>query len=91
MYPVIQLVTERILHTKSILPEEQTVLLTSPSIRHSRIPLVGDWDGDGDDTVGIYRNSAFYLRNSNTAGPADLAFNYGIPGDTQLVGDWEGW
>ena len=42
------------------------------------------------DTVGIYRNSAFFLRNSNSAGNADLAFNYGIPGDTPLVGDWDG-
>jgi PKD repeat protein len=45
---------------------------------------------NGTTTVGIYRNSAFYLRNSNTAGPANLSFNYGIPGDTQLVGDWDG-
>ena len=22
-------------------------------------PLVGDWNGDGTDTVGIYRNGAF--------------------------------
>ncbi len=45
---------------------------------------------NGINTVGIYRNGAFYLRNSNSAGPADLAFNYGIPGDTPLVGDWDG-
>lgn len=45
----------------------------------SDIPLVGDWDGNGNDTVGVYRNSKFYLRNSNTAGPANLAFNYGVP------------
>jgi hypothetical protein len=32
----------------------------------------GDWDGDGDDTVGIYRNGTFYIRNSNTAGNADI-------------------
>jgi len=40
---------------------------------------------------GIYRNSAFYLRNSNTAGIADLVFGYGIPGDTPLAGAWNGW
>jgi len=40
--------------------------------------------------IGVYRNSAFYLRNSNSAGNADLAFNYGVPGDTPLVGDWDG-
>ena len=56
----------------------------------SDTPLVGDWDGNGVDTVGIYRNGAFYLRNSNSAGTADLAFGYGIPGDTPVVGDWNG-
>jgi murein DD-endopeptidase MepM/ murein hydrolase activator NlpD len=40
--------------------------------------------------IGVYRTSAFSLRNSNSAGNADLAFNYGIPGDTPLVGDWDG-
>jgi hypothetical protein len=40
--------------------------------------------------IGIYRNGAFYLRNSNTAGNADMAFGYGIPGDTPLVGNWDG-
>ncbi len=54
-----------------------TITVTSPAV-------------NGTTTVGIYRNSAFFLRNSNSAGPADLAFNYGIPGDTQLVGDWDG-
>jgi PKD repeat protein len=42
------------------------------------------------DTVGIYRNGAFYLRNTNTAGPADIAFGYGIATDTPLIGDWNG-
>ena len=34
-------------------------------------PVVGDWNGDGDDTIGIYRNGSFYLRNNNTIGFAD--------------------
>ena len=44
----------------------------------------------GTGTVGIYRSGAFYLRNSNSAGSADLAFVYGIDGDTPLAGDWNG-
>ena len=54
------------------------------------IPLLGDWDCDGVDTVGMYRpTSGFvYLRNSNTFGTADLEFFFGIPGDLPLVGDW---
>ena len=32
------------------------------------LPVAGDWNGDGIDTVGVFRNGIFYLRNSNTSG-----------------------
>jgi hypothetical protein len=56
------------------------------------IPLVGDWDCDGDDTVGMFRpgNGFVYLRNSNDFGVADITFWYGIGGDVPFVGDWNG-
>ncbi|MCZ7402833.1 MAG: hypothetical protein O8C61_11490 [Candidatus Methanoperedens sp.] len=44
----------------------------------------------GSDTVGIYRNGSFYLRNANSAGSADMSFIYGMDGDIPLVGDWNG-
>ncbi|NNC43847.1 MAG: hypothetical protein HKO03_11480, partial [Acidimicrobiia bacterium] len=55
-------------------------------------PLVGDWDCDGTDTVGMYRrsNGFVYLRNSNDFGVADLEFFFGEDGDLPLVGDWNG-
>ena len=53
-------------------------------------PVVGDWDGDGDATIGIYRNGSFYLRNSNTIGFADKVFAFGQPGDQPIAGDWDG-
>jgi hypothetical protein len=53
-------------------------------------PVVGDWDGNGTATIGIYRNGSFYLRNSNTIGFADFVFAFGIPGDQPLAGDWDG-
>ena len=56
----------------------------------SDCPIVGDWDGDGDDTIGIYRNGSFYLRNSNTIGFADIVFPFGVPGDQPIAGDWDG-
>ncbi len=52
-------------------------------------PVVGDWDGDGVDTIGIYRNGVFYLRNSNTIGFADIVFSFGSPGDQPIAGDWD--
>ena len=53
-------------------------------------PVVGDWDGDGTVTIGIYRNGFFYLRNENTIGFADVVFPFGTPGDQPIAGDWDG-
>ena len=53
-------------------------------------PVVGDWDGNGTVTIGIYRNGYFYQRNSNTIGFADVVFPFGTPGDQPIAGDWNG-
>ena len=53
-------------------------------------PVVGDWNGDGNATIGIYRNGNFYLRNENTIGFADKVFAFGAPGDQPIAGDWDG-
>jgi len=56
------------------------------------IPFIGDWNGNGTQTVGLYRESAgfLFLRNSNTQGIADTEIFYGDPGDIPLAGDWNG-
>jgi hypothetical protein len=56
------------------------------------LPMMGDWDGDGIDTPGLYRQSDgfVYLRNSNTQGIADTRFFFGNPGDVPLAGDFDG-
>ena len=43
-------------------------------------------------TIGVYRpsNNTFYLRNSSTAGPADLIVPFGQTNDLPLTGDWDG-
>jgi hypothetical protein len=53
-------------------------------------PVVGDWDGNGTATIGIYRDGSFYLRNSNTLGFAELVFPFGQVGDQPVAGDWDG-
>jgi hypothetical protein len=53
-------------------------------------PIVGDWDGDGTATIGIYRDGQFFLRNENSIGYADLVFPFGAPGDQPVAGDWDG-
>jgi len=54
--------------------------------------FTGDWDCDGVDTPGLYRQSdgLVYLRQSNTQGVADLEFYFGDPGDVPLIGDFNG-
>jgi hypothetical protein len=56
------------------------------------VPFTGDWDCDGDDTPGLYRQSDgyVYVRNSNTQGIADVAYFFGNPGDFPVAGDFNG-
>ena len=56
------------------------------------IPLMCDWDGDGTDTVGVYRGStgSVFLRNSNTQGFSELETLLGQSGDLPICGDWNG-
>ena len=53
-------------------------------------PVVGDWDGDGVDEVGLHRESSglFYWRNTRTTGIADGEIYFGDPGDRFVSGDW---
>jgi len=61
------------------------------------IPLLGDWDGDGVDTPGVYRpvDGSAHLTNQIPAfgsgeTPVDLFFHFGLPGDRVFAGDWDG-
>jgi hypothetical protein len=56
------------------------------------MPFMGDWDGDGEATPGLYRQADgfVYIRDTNTQGVADLEFFFGNPGDVPLVGDFDG-
>ncbi|MBI4914591.1 MAG: hypothetical protein HY825_01975 [Acidobacteria bacterium] len=56
----------------------------------SDLAVRGDWDGDGVDSVGVYRGGTFYLRNANSAGAGDVVFAFGGPGDVPISGDWDG-
>jgi hypothetical protein len=53
-------------------------------------PVVGDWDGDGVDEIGLHRESAgfFYFRNTLDTGIADGQFYFGNPADRFIAGDW---
>jgi hypothetical protein len=55
-------------------------------------PILGDWDCDGTDTPGMYRQSDgfVYLSNANRSQVADIRFFFGNPGDVPLAGDFNG-
>ncbi len=52
--------------------------------------LIGDWDGNGTDTITVRRGKTFHVANSLRAGNADYAFQYGRATDVILIGDWDG-
>jgi hypothetical protein len=54
------------------------------------VPFSGDWNCDGIDTPGLYRQSDgyVYVRNTNTQGIADISYFFGNPGDIPLAGDF---
>jgi hypothetical protein len=62
------------------------------------VPVVGDWDGDGTFTIGIFRpatapgsQAQWYLSNSNISNNTDIGpFAFGDYGDVPVVGDWDG-
>jgi hypothetical protein len=56
------------------------------------IPIVGDWDGDEDDTPGVrlLGLNRWELSNENVLKfTPDVAFNFGSAGDFPIAGDWD--
>ena len=76
------------LRTTAASPAEVTATLTSSGV----VPIVGDWDGDGVDTIGSYSptTSTFFLRNANTDGSPTITVPFGVAGVQSLpvCGDW---
>ena len=53
--------------------------------------LVGDWDGDGKDTVALRKGGQFAFSNASPAsGTPKFTLAWGLATDTVLVGDWNG-
>ncbi|MGB5730948.1 MAG: L,D-transpeptidase [Acidimicrobiia bacterium] len=55
-------------------------------------PIAGDFDGNGTDTVGVYRpyTSTVYLQNSHKGGDADVSFTFGERSDKVVMAAWSG-
>ena len=59
-------------------------------------PIVGDWNGDGYDEIGVHRavgNAGYFIQDYNGNGywdGGDRFFEFGYADDTPIVGDWNG-
>ncbi len=68
--------------------------ITAPFGAPNDYPVVGDWNGDGVDDVGVWRPSTgrFYLDVDGsftwTRGVDVITDAFGIPGDIPVAGDW---
>lgn len=58
--------------------------------RAGDVPVIGDWNGNGVDTVGVVRGNRWLLSNSNSSSGANYDFTFGQAGDIPVVGDWNG-
>ena len=59
------------------------------------VPVVGDWNGDGQTKVGLFREGFFWILDTNGDGVfeqgVDSTFAFGgVAGDVPVVGDWTG-
>lgn len=52
--------------------------------------MVGDWDGDGVDTLGIRRGGKMFLTNVNATSAAEHEYFFGVPQDVGFGGDPDG-
>jgi hypothetical protein len=56
-------------------------------------PLLGDWDSDGYDDLGLFRSSTytFYFQTIDDWNNEIVrSVSYGAPTDTRIIGDWDG-
>jgi dipeptidyl aminopeptidase/acylaminoacyl peptidase len=71
-------------------PQTETRITTVTSQFGSAgdLPVTGDWDGDGRDSIGVFHNGVFQVTNDffETNGSS----TFGFIGDLPLSGDWTG-
>jgi hypothetical protein len=62
------------------------------------VPVVGDWNGSGQDKIGLFRSGFLWVLDNNGNGRldgpdrgGDISFPLGgLPGDIPVTGDWNG-
>ncbi|MEY2420440.1 MAG: hypothetical protein QOI95_507 [Acidimicrobiaceae bacterium] len=62
------------------------------TVRFAKVPNPGpppSYSAPGD-TPGVFRGGTWYLRKSNTNGPVDVSYGFGLSNDIPVLGDWNG-
>jgi hypothetical protein len=56
------------------------------------LPVVGDWNGDGTDSVAVFRGGQWYrdLDGDGRWTDKDVVAHFGQAGDKPVAGDWNG-
>src|SRR3954452_3559147 len=70
-------------------PADTTFRLTATG----SVPVVGDWNGDGQDDFGVFNpaTATWSLKDTAATGTANAGvFSFGEPGSIPVVGDWNG-
>lgn len=63
---------------------------TISSLNCTDTPIVGDWDGNGVDDVGVYRQARTTGIARQLVAGATRIVRFGHAGDTPFVADWDG-
>ncbi|MFK0192821.1 hypothetical protein [Kitasatospora sp. NPDC090308] len=73
------------------LPYRYNNIVDDPSapVYSGDVPVSGKWGGSAS-TIGVFRDGVWALRNSNSAGSADVVAGFGKAGDVPITGDWDG-
>ena len=69
-----------------VAPTHGTLFFGVPTDRF----VIGDWNLDETDSVGVFRpnTTTVFLRNTNTTGAADVSYPYGQTAWTPIAGHW---
>jgi hypothetical protein len=56
----------------------------------SDTPIIGDWDGNGRASIGVWRNGEWWLSNRITSPVVSHFIAFGVGTDRPVTGDWNG-
>jgi hypothetical protein len=76
---------------RATLPAGGVVAYPLPRAGTDSVRLMGDWDGDGGQTPGLFSNGRWRLWNHLVrTGTPDADLTFGQAGDLPVAGDWNG-